>query len=97
MQSEITYERRKGIDPIPSNLKDILTDPQMMAVNNLASIGWELIIVRRPLFLCAVPILKNSISNRFAVLREEGLIELDSRVKVRQQLNKKTRWYGVNQ
>ncbi|MCU7806032.1 MAG: hypothetical protein KZQ92_14935 [Candidatus Thiodiazotropha sp. (ex Lucinoma borealis)] len=97
MQSEITYERRKGIDPIPSNLKDILTDPQMMAVNNLERIGWELVIVRRPLFLSAVPILKNTANNRFAVLREEGLIELDSRVKVRQQLNKKNRWYGINQ
>ena len=76
-------ERRKGDKPIPDNLDGTLNEAQLIALPNLERFGWELRFVRRPLFQEAVPIVCNAEGTTIGVLEEDGRLNLQSEVQVR--------------
>lgn len=76
-------EKRTGEKAIPENLKEILTELQLMSLNKITSFGWELIFVRRPLFQEVVPVIKNHNGIQIGVLEEDGRINLEPEIALR--------------
>ena len=76
-------EKRTGEKAIPENLKEILTELQLMSLNKISSFGWELIFVRRPLFQEVVPVIKNNNGVQIGVLEEDGRINLEPEIALR--------------
>lgn len=77
------HELRRGEDPIPHDLGEILTQDQMLALHQIEHYGWELIFVRRPLFQNPIPVVLNEKGDRIAVLEEDGRLNLQTDIKLR--------------
>jgi len=69
-------ERRAGVLPIPDDLKEVLNDAQLQALQAIDGMGWELQFVRRPLFQGVVPVIVNSEDNSRGILEENGEINM---------------------
>jgi hypothetical protein len=76
-------ERRKGEKPIPDNLNGTLNEAQLIALPSLERFGWELRFVRRPVFQEAVPVVCNAEGTMIGVLEEDGRLNLQSDVQIR--------------
>jgi len=76
-------ERRKGEKPIPDNLNGTLNEAQLIALPSLERFGWELRFVRRPVFEEAVPVVCNAEGTMIGVLEEDGRLNLQSDVQIR--------------
>jgi hypothetical protein len=76
-------ESRVGVPPIPDDLKEVLNDAQLQALQAIEGMGWELQFVRRPLFQGVVPVIVNSEDNSRAILEENGEISMLSGTAVR--------------
>ncbi|MES9950331.1 MAG: hypothetical protein ACH255_16820 [Candidatus Thiodiazotropha sp.] len=79
----MTYEKRTGERAIPGNLKEILTELQMMSLNKLSSFGWELFFVRRPLFQAVVPVVRRHDGIQIGVLEADGRINMKPEIVLR--------------
>jgi hypothetical protein len=69
-------ERRADAVPIPDDLKEVLNDAQLQALQAIDGMGWELQFVRRPLFQGVVPVIVNSEDNSRGILEENGEITM---------------------
>lgn len=78
-------ERRIGEKAIPDNLKHILNETQLMMLGRMERFGWELKFIRRPLFMDVVPVLIHLDSQRIAVMENEGILNIESDIKIREQ------------
>lgn len=76
-------ERRAGVLPIPDDLKEVLNDAQLQALQAIDGMGWELQFVRRPLFQGVVPVIVNSKDNSRGILEENGEINMLPNTAVR--------------
>jgi len=76
-------ERRAGVLPIPDDLKEVLNDAQLQALQAIDGMGWELQFVRRPLFQGVVPVIVNSEDNSRGILEENGEINMLPNTAVR--------------
>ena len=76
-------EKRKGRKAIPDNFRKLLNRDQKEALNPLKKFGWEICFVRMPLFQPLVVALHNNIANRYALLLEDGGLDLKTNLKVR--------------
>lgn len=67
-------ERRKGLNPLPlaAELAKLLTMPQMTTIQQLERFGWTLEIVRRPLFITPVALLKSSCGKQWMAVEADG-------------------------
>jgi hypothetical protein len=79
----MNYEKRTGEKAVPDNLKELLTELQLMSLNKISSFGWELIFVRRPLFQEVVPVIRNHNGVQIGVLEEDGRINLEPEIALR--------------
>lgn len=79
-------EKRKGVNPIPENLKEILNEAQLSTLNKMEGFGWRLEFVRRPLFQSITPVLFHSDSKHYAVLEDDGTLNMQFDSKIREQL-----------
>ena len=77
-------EKRKGLNPIPENLKEVLNQAQSITLNKMEGFGWELKFIRRALFQDIVPVLSHPDSGKFGVLKDDGTLNLQSDTKVRE-------------
>ena len=76
-------ESRVGVLPIQDDLKEVLNDAQLQALQAIEGMGWELQFVRRPLFQGVVPVIVNSEDNSRGILEENGEISMLSGTAVR--------------
>lgn len=76
-------ERRRGEKPIPEDLERQLNDAQLIALPALERFGWELKFVRKPLFQSPVPVVFNADGTTVGVLEEDGRLNLQVDVQVR--------------
>ncbi|MBL1276883.1 MAG: hypothetical protein COB30_012435 [Ectothiorhodospiraceae bacterium] len=76
-------DKREHEKPIPDNLDDILSPFQLMALHRIESFGWELRFVRRPSSEAAIPVVFSDDGNKIGVLEDDGRINLDSDIKIR--------------
>lgn len=75
--------RRKGEKPIPDNLGDTLNKSQLFSLPILERFGWELQFVRRSQSSKAVPIVCNTEGTMIGVLEDDGRLNLQVDVQVR--------------
>jgi hypothetical protein len=67
-------ERRKGMEPVPENLEELLNEAQLNTLRSIERFGWQLHFIRRPLFQEVVPVLISREGNKCAVLEADGSI-----------------------
>ncbi len=79
----MVIEHRKGDKPIPDNLKQVLNNLQLMALQKAEGFGWKLKFVRRPLFQEVVPVITNPSGDRIGVLESNGEINMQPDTKIR--------------
>jgi hypothetical protein len=77
-------EKRKGVNPIPENLKEVLNEAQLETLNKMEGFGWMLEFVRRPLFQGITPVLFHPDSKRYGVLEDDGTLNMQSDTKIRE-------------
>jgi hypothetical protein len=75
---------RGAAKPVPDNLSSVLNELQMMALHRIESFGWELRFVRRPDLQHILPVVSNSEGTTIGILEEDGRINLEHDVKLRQ-------------
>ena len=68
-------EKRNKQKPVPNNLKDFLTEDQLISLARIESFGWEIEFIRRPLFQSPLVIVKGPTDSQIGVLLEDGTID----------------------
>ena len=76
-------ENRRGVNPIPDNLKEVLNEAQLLTLSNMEGFGWILKFVRRPLFQEVVPMLFHPDSKQYGVLKDDGTLNTQSDINIR--------------
>ena len=71
-------EKRKGGNPLPKILKEVLNEAQLITLNKIEGLGWELEFIRRELFQGVVPVLFHPDSGKFGVLEDDGTLNTNS-------------------
>lgn len=77
-------ERRKGAPKMDdATLLAGLTPAQQATVETMETFHWRLKFVRRPLFKTPIPVLFNRDGDRFVVVNEDGTIDENPTLKLR--------------
>lgn len=76
LQPPPTDRRAKQLPAIPDDWRDHFSDAQCAALRQAENFAWALCFVRRPLFQERVTVLKNSDTQQFALLDQEGNLTL---------------------
>ena len=69
--------------PLPVDVLYYLNDVQRIALHSLENFGWQLAFIRRPLFMPPKIIVKNDAQKKYAVLEEDGSMDLTPQIKWR--------------
>ena len=79
-----TPERRKGAPKLDdATLLAGLTPEQQATIHTMETFHWRLKFVRRPLFKIPVPVLFNREGDRYVVVNEDGTIDEQPALKLR--------------
>jgi hypothetical protein len=79
-----TPERRKGAPKLDdATLLAGLTPEQQATIHTMETFHWRLKFVRRPLFKIPVPVLFNREGDRYVVVNEDGTIDENPALKLR--------------
>ena len=64
-------DRRTRQAPIPQNLDEVLSPPQLAALPELEELGWKLWFVRRSVFMPVMPVMIDA-DEATLILEEDG-------------------------
>lgn len=78
-------ERRDRIAPVPDDYENQLTPMQLMALRNIAGFGWELRFIRRYGVDIPIPVVYSGEGQRIGVIEEDGKLNLEPDIKLREQ------------
>ena len=79
-----TPERRKGAPKLDdATLLAGLTPEQQATIHTMETYHWRLKFVRRPLFKIPIPVLFNREGDRYVVVNEDGTIDENPALKLR--------------
>jgi len=73
--SAMSREKRKGLPPVPDDLRQILSLAQKIALKELESFGWEVEYVRRPLFQEPRVIVRNPQTGKHSIVEADGTVD----------------------
>ncbi|RZA06774.1 MAG: hypothetical protein EOO68_04485 [Moraxellaceae bacterium] len=76
-------ELRGSRHALPTDVYYYLNEVQRIALHSLENFGWQLAFIRRPLFVPPVVVVENSGQSKFAVLEEDGSVNLSPLAKWR--------------
>lgn len=76
-------DARGSRSALPIDVSYYLSEVQRIALHSLENFGWELAFIRRPLFVPPVVVVKNSEQSKYAVLEEDGSVNLSPVAKWR--------------
>lgn len=76
-------EARGRRSALPADVFYYLNEVQRLALRSLENFGWQLAFIRRPLFVSPMIVVKNSEQSKFAVLEEDGSVNLSPLVRWR--------------
>ncbi|GAA4106467.1 hypothetical protein [Zhongshania borealis] len=76
-------DQRKGDDLIPENVDKFLNPAQRAALQQLESFGWQLQLIRRPLFQDPVVVVVNPEGRKLGVLESDGRINMQKDIEFR--------------
>ena len=74
---------RGSRSPLPADVLYYLNEVQRLALHSLENFGWQLAFIRRPLFVPPMIVVNNSEQSKFAVLEEDGSVNLSPLVRWR--------------
>ena len=77
-------EKRKGDEPRPERLEDVLNELQMFALHKIEGFGWKLGFVRKPLFQEPVPVVFSAEGDKIGILEEDGRINMEPDITLRE-------------
>jgi hypothetical protein len=78
-----SLDKRGSQEPIPRDLEHYLTPMQLESLDHLKDFGWQLAFVRRPLFEMPTVVLLSPEGKQYAVLEEEGSLNLEPQLRWR--------------
>jgi len=76
-------DNRGSRNALPSDVFYYLNEVQRLALHSLENFGWQLAFIRRPLFVPPMVVVKNSEQSKYAVLEEDGSVNLSPSAKWR--------------
>ena len=76
-------DARGSRSALPYDVLYYLNDVQRLALHSLENFGWQLAFIRRPLFVPPVVVVKNVEQSKFAILEEDGSVNLSPSTKWR--------------
>jgi hypothetical protein len=76
-------DARGSRSALPVDVFYYLNEVQRLALRSLENFGWQLAFIRRPLFVAPMIVIKNSEQAKFAVLEEDGSVNLSPLVRWR--------------
>jgi len=79
----IKEDVRGSRNALPADVYYYLNEVQRIALNSLENFGWQLAFIRRPLFVSPMVVVKNCEQSKFAVLEEDGSVNLSPLAKWR--------------
>lgn len=79
----VVDEKRGQQKAIPIDLGRYLNNLQLLALHSLESFGWNLWFIRRPLFMQPIVVVASPDSNKYAVLEEDGSVNMNPALAVR--------------
>ena len=79
-------ERRGSIAPLPDDITDRLNTGQIHALKQLEELGWSMKFVRRPRHQKPTYVVFNDNNQRYAVLNDDGTLNLMAGIKTRLDL-----------
>lgn len=79
-------DKRGSQEPIPIDLVNYLSGSQFRCLHHLEEFGWKLAFVRRPLFEPPTVVLRSPEGKQFATLEDDGSLNLEPVVNVREGL-----------
>lgn len=82
-QAYKSLDKRGSQEPVPTDLASYLTKMQFRSLNHLEGFGWKLAFVRRPLFDPSTVVLLSPEGKQYAILEEDGSLNLESSLHVR--------------
>jgi hypothetical protein len=68
---------------LPADVLYYLNEVQRIALHSLENFGWQLAFIRRPLFVPPMVVVKNGDQTKFAILEDDGSVNLNPQVKWR--------------
>jgi hypothetical protein len=80
-------EKRKSDTIMPADLQGMLNDRQLRALPGIKCLGWEPQFFRKPVFNAPTLVLRNSKDGRLAILDEDGRLERQDGLKLREDEN----------
>lgn len=79
-------ERRHERSQLPENLGEVLNESQLFTLKRMERYGWILDFIRRPLFQETVTVLRHQDCHKFAILDNEGTLDLQPDIEFRLQI-----------
>ena len=76
-------ELRGSRSALPMDVVYYLNEVQRIALNSLETFGWQLSFIRRPLFVAPMIVVKNDDRTKYAVLEDDGTLNLTPQLKLR--------------
>lgn len=76
-------EVRGSRSALPYDVYYYLNEVQRLALHSLGNFGWQLVFIRRPLFVPPMIVVRNTEQSKFAVLEEDGSVNLSPLAKWR--------------
>ena len=81
--SSLTKELRGLCSALPANIVSYLNEIQCAALISLEPFGWQIAFIRRALFSQPIIVMKRDRDNKFAVLEDDGSINLSPAISWR--------------
>ncbi len=76
-------EKRVGVEAVPTNLSELLTDMQRISLRRIENFGWQIKFIRRPRFQPPVVVVENTTGMNIGVLEEDGEVNLRPAIVLR--------------
>ena len=77
-------DKRKGLKPIPKNIKEHMNEEQLLKLSSINKFGWEIKYIRRPLFQDPVIVVINAEGGSIGILEQDGRLNLESSIQLRE-------------
>ena len=77
-------DKRKRDKPVPDRLEEVLNEMQMLALRQIEGFGWQLRFIRKPLFQEPVPVVFSAEGDKIGILEEDGRINMEPDIKLRE-------------
>jgi len=66
-------EKRKGMEPIPDNLDELLSPMQLSTLRKIGTFGWKLHFIRRPVSKEPLAVVISPKGDKYVALKHDGL------------------------